>query len=67
MITLCLLFTGFMIGLWFGIFGVIIYQDCMDSEHQIKETEQRIKQLNERIENEKRKFYRDFPIGKKRD
>jgi len=57
MIELSLLFAGFMIGLWFGIFGVIIYQDYMDSERQIKETEQSIKQIKERIENEKREFY----------
>jgi len=53
MITLCLLFTGFIIGLWFGIFGSIIYRECKESEQQIKQTEERIKQLNERLLYEK--------------
>ncbi len=62
-ILLLLLPTLF--GVLLGVIGLLIAQDCIETDRQIKAINKSIKQLTERLENEKRNFYRDFPIGKK--
>lgn len=61
--TLIILLT-LLLGILLGAFGVILVQDCKESERKIQETRNHIKQLNERIENEKRNFYQSLQARK---
>lgn len=55
--TLLLLFTGFILGVGFTILGVCVYNDYKEDEKRTEESNNRIKQLTERLQNEKNKFY----------
>ena len=64
--TLAILLTLFL-GIYVGVLVTLIIIDTIKTNKQIEATNESIKQLTERLENEKRKFYRDFPIGKQTD
>lgn len=61
--TLAILLTLFL-GIYVGVLVTLIIIDAIKTNKQIEATNNSIKQLTERLENEKRNFYRDFPIGK---
>lgn len=60
--TLAILLTLFL-GIYVGVLVTLIIIDTIKTNKQIEATNKSIKQLTERLENEKRNFYRDFPIG----
>lgn len=60
--TLAILLTLFL-GIYVGVLVTLIIIDTIKTNKQIEATNESIKQLTERLENEKRNFYRDFPIG----
>lgn len=64
--TLAILLTLFL-GIYVGVLVTLIIIDTIKTNKQIEATNKSIKQLTERLENEKRNFYRDFPYGKQRD
>ena len=64
--TLAILLTLFL-GIYVGVLVTLIIIDAIKTNKQIEATNNSIKQLTERLENEKRNFYRDFPIGKQAD
>lgn len=61
--TLAILLTLFL-GIYIGVLGTLFIIDTIKTNKRIKATNESIKQLTERLENEKRKFYKDFPYGK---
>lgn len=61
--TLAILLTLFL-GIYVGVLVTLIIIDTIKTNKQIEATNESIKQLTERLENEKRNFYRDFPYGK---
>lgn len=64
--TLAILLTLFL-GIYVGVLVTLVIIDAIKTNKQIEATNESIKQLTERLENEKRNFYRDFPYGKQRD
>lgn len=64
--ALAILLTLFL-GIYVGVLVTLIIIDTIKTNKQIEATNESIKQLTERLENEKRNFYRDFPYGKQRD
>lgn len=58
--TLAILLTLFL-GIYVGVLVTLIIIDAIKTNKQIEATNESIKQLTERLENEKRKFYKDFP------
>lgn len=61
--ALAILLTLFL-GIYVGVLVTLIIIDTIKTNKQIEATNESIKQLTERLENEKRNFYRDFPYGK---
>lgn len=61
--TLAILLTLFL-GIYVGVLVTLIIIDTIKTNKQIEATNESIKQLTERLENEKRNFYKDFPYGK---
>lgn len=61
--TLAILLTLFL-GIYVGVLVTLIIIDTIKTNKRIEATNKSIKQLTERLENEKRKFYKDFPYGK---
>ena len=64
--TLAILLTLFL-GIYVGVLVTLIIIDTIETNKQIEVINKSIKQLTERLENEKRKFYKDFPYGRQRD
>lgn len=58
--TLAILLTLFL-GIYVGVLVTLIIIDTIKTNKQIEVVNKSIKQLTERLENEKRKFYKDFP------
>lgn len=64
--TLAILLTLFL-GIYVGVLVTLIIIDTIETNKQIEVTNKSIKQLTERLENEKKKFYKDFPYCGQRD
>lgn len=64
--TLAILLTLFL-GIYVGALVTLIIIDTIETNKQIEVTNKSIKQLTERLENEKRKFYKNFPYWGQRD
>lgn len=64
--TLAILLTLFL-GIYVGVLVTLIIIDTIETNKQIEVTNKSIKQLTERLENEKKKFYKDFPYWRQID
>ena len=64
---LIIILLSILFGILMGVFGVLYYQDIKESDRRREETTRRIKEMQERLDYEKRQFYGSVQARHERD